>query len=55
MLSQNEELPDSYRSHGVARILKSRRLRWVGNVVRKGERDKDACRILARKHCKMLN
>ena len=33
----NEELNDLYCSPNIVRVIKSRRMRWVGHVVRKGE------------------
>jgi len=34
----NEELNDLYRSPNIVRVIKSRRMRWVGHVERMGER-----------------
>jgi hypothetical protein len=34
----NEELHDLYFSPSIIRIIKSRRMRWAGHVVRKGEK-----------------
>jgi len=34
----NEELNDLYLSPNIARVIKSRRMRWVGHVARMGER-----------------
>ena len=34
----NEELNDLYCSPNIVRVIKSRRLRWVGSVARMGER-----------------
>jgi hypothetical protein len=34
----NEELRDLYSSPSIIRIKKSRRMRWAGHVVRKGEK-----------------
>jgi len=34
----NEELNDLYSSPNTLRVIKSRRMRWVGHVVRMGER-----------------
>jgi len=34
----NEELNDLYASHNIVRMIKSRRMRWAGHVVRMGER-----------------
>jgi len=35
--SHNEELKDLYCSHNVVRVIKSRRMRWAGQVARMGE------------------
>jgi hypothetical protein len=34
----NEELNDLYSSSNIVRVIKSRRMRWVGQVARMGER-----------------
>jgi len=34
----NEELDDLYSSPNIIRVIKSRRMRWVGHVARMGER-----------------
>jgi hypothetical protein len=34
----NEELNDLYCSPSIVRVIKSRRMRWAGNIVRMGER-----------------
>jgi hypothetical protein len=34
----NEELRDLYSSPSIIRIIKSRRMRWAGHVVRMGEK-----------------
>ena len=34
----NEELNDLYSSPNIIRVIKSRRMRWVGHVARMGER-----------------
>ena len=34
--NDNEELNDMYSSHNVIRMIKSRRMRWAGQVARKG-------------------
>jgi len=34
----HEELNDLYCSHNILRVIKSRRMRWVGHVARMGER-----------------
>jgi hypothetical protein len=44
----NEELHNLYCSPSIIRIIKSRRLRWAGNVARMGEKI-NAYRILAEK------
>jgi hypothetical protein len=41
----NEELRDLYSSPSIIRIIKSRRMRWVGNVARMGEK-RNAYRLL---------
>ena len=33
----NEKLHILYRSHNIVRVIKSRRLRWAGHVVKMGE------------------
>jgi hypothetical protein len=33
----NEELNDLYTSPNIVRVIKSRRMKWVGHVARKGE------------------
>jgi hypothetical protein len=33
----NDELHSLYCSHNIGRVIKSRRIRWVGHVVRMGE------------------
>jgi hypothetical protein len=33
----NEELNGSYSSHNIVRVIKARRMRWVGHVARMGE------------------
>jgi len=32
----NEELNDLYSSHNIVRVIKSRRMRWVGQIARMG-------------------
>jgi hypothetical protein len=44
----NEELYDLYSSPSIIRIIKSRRMRWVGHVARMGEK-RNAYRLLVRK------
>ena len=34
----NEELNDLHSSHSIVRVIKSRRMRWAGQVARMGER-----------------
>jgi len=34
----NEELKDLYSSPNIVRVIKSKRMRWAGNIVRVGER-----------------
>jgi hypothetical protein len=40
----NEELHDLYSSPSIIRIIKLRRMRWVGHVARMGEK-RNACRL----------
>jgi hypothetical protein len=35
---RNEELNDLYSSPTIVRVIKSRKMRWVGHVARNGER-----------------
>jgi hypothetical protein len=44
----NEELRDLYSSPSITRIIKSRRMRWVGHVARMGEK-RNAYRLLVGK------
>ena len=44
----NEELNDLYSSPNIIRVIKSRRMRWAGHVVRMVER-RGVCRILVGK------
>jgi hypothetical protein len=44
----NEELHDLYSSPRILRMIKSRRLRWVGHVARMGEK-RNAYRLLVGK------
>jgi hypothetical protein len=44
----NKELRDLHSSPSIIRIIKSRRMRWPGHVVRKGEK-RNAYRLLVRK------
>jgi hypothetical protein len=44
----NEELNDLYSLPNIARVVKSRRMRWAGHVARR-EEDRDAHRVLVRK------
>jgi hypothetical protein len=41
----NDELHDQYSSPNIVRIIKSRRMRWVGHVARMGE-GRGAYRVL---------
>jgi len=45
----NEKLNDLYFSPNIVRVIKSRRMRWAGNVARMGER-RDVYRVLVGKH-----
>jgi hypothetical protein len=45
----NEELNDLYCSSNIVRVIKSRRMRWAGHVVRIGER-RGVYRVLVGKH-----
>jgi len=44
----NEELNDLYSLPNIVRVVKSRRMRWVGHVARMGE-DRGVHRVLVRK------
>ena len=44
----NEELNDLYFSPNIVRVIKSRRMRWAGHVVRMGE-GRVVCRVLVGK------
>ena len=44
----NEELNDLYSSPNIVRVIKSRRMRWVGHVVRMGE-EREVNRVLLEK------
>jgi hypothetical protein len=44
----NEELHDLYSSPTIVRVIKSRRMRWAGHVVRMGK-GRDVYRVLVRK------
>jgi hypothetical protein len=44
----NEEFRDLYSSPSIIRIIKSRRMRWAGNVARSGEK-RNAYRLLVGK------
>jgi hypothetical protein len=44
----NEELRDFYNAPSIIRIIKSRRMRWVGHVARMGEK-RNAYRLLVGK------
>jgi hypothetical protein len=45
---QNEELRDLYSSPSITRIIKSRRMRWVGHIARMGKK-RNAYRLLVGK------
>jgi len=45
----NEELNDLYCSPNIIRVIKPRRMRWVGHVARTGEKEKEAYRVLVGK------
>ena len=40
----NEELNDLYSSPNIVRVIKSRRMRWAGNVAHTGER-RGVCKV----------
>jgi hypothetical protein len=44
----NEELHNLYSSPSIIRIIKSRKMKWMGHVARMGEK-RNACRLLVRK------
>ena len=44
----NEELNDLYSSPSIVRVIKSRKMRWVGHVARNGE-ERESVRFLAGK------
>jgi hypothetical protein len=44
----NEELNELYSSPNIVRVIKSRRMRWAGNVARMAER-RDLDRVLVGK------
>jgi len=44
----NEELNDLYSSPNIVRVIKSRKIRWVGHMARMGER-RDVYRVLVGK------
>jgi hypothetical protein len=44
----NEELHNFYTSPNIIRMIKSRRMRWVGHLPRMGTK-RNACRILVEK------
>ena len=44
----NEELNDLYCSHNIARVIKSRRMRWAGHVAHMGE-ERGVYRVLVGK------
>ena len=44
----NEELNDLYYSHNIVRVIKKRKMRWVGHVARMGE-ERGVYRVLVGK------
>jgi len=44
----NEELNDLYCSPNIVRVIKSRRIKWVGHVARMGE-ERGVCSVLVGK------
>ena len=44
----NEELNDLFSSPSIVRVIKSRRMRWAGDVARMGE-ENGTCRVLVGK------
>jgi hypothetical protein len=44
----NEELRDLYFSPSIIRMIKSRRMRWVGHVARMGE-EEECIEVISRK------
>jgi hypothetical protein len=42
----HEELHNLYSSSSIIRMIKSRRMRWVGHIARMGKKKKNAYRIL---------
>jgi len=44
----NEKLNDLYSSHNIVRVIKSRRMRWVGHVARMSE-ERGVYRVLVEK------
>jgi hypothetical protein len=44
----NEEIHDLYSSPSIIRIIKPRRMKWMGHVARMGEK-RNACRLLVGK------
>jgi hypothetical protein len=47
-MALEEKLYNLYSSPNIIRVMKSRRMRWTGNVARMAEKS-SACRILVRK------
>jgi hypothetical protein len=45
----NEELHELYSSPSIIRIIKSRRMRWAGNVAGMGKKKRNAYSLLLRK------
>ena len=50
----NEELNDLYSSLNIVRVIKSRRMRWVGHVARMGERRGVYSVLVGKPECKRL-
>jgi hypothetical protein len=48
IIQHNDELNDLYSTPIIFRLIKSRRMRWAGHVVRRGER-RGVYRVLVRK------
>jgi len=44
----NKELNDLYSSPNIVRVIKSKRMRWAGHVVRMGD-ERGVCRVLVGK------
>jgi hypothetical protein len=48
LILHNEELKNLYSSPNIVRVIKSRRMRWVGHVARMGE-EREVYRVLVGK------